>query len=330
MAADSLNHLVLWSDFRRGVVLTLSLAFMTTTTPAGAEPEAQQPLRYFEGQVGGRFAFHMVLHQEGKQCRGSYTYRGKREPISLLGACDAQRWRLTEWESADGVPRRATANTITAQLGDGKIKGQWQAGRNAKALSFEATAVEPTRSGMLGQARGPYRLRAITGFFGANTMTDIWHAGKRWKASASAISAGMREGFDVGLHRGDQALLDSFQLDVDDALNIEVRVKGQRVVWVPYAEQPAFAVTRISRADGEVQGIYDGEAHSNFNRFGLHIVTTDALELGPLLSFENIYFSQDAPLALSLEYNPMTAGFEMRVISGQCCDAAALFFSPKR
>jgi hypothetical protein len=304
-----------------GVVMAAAPAWATDTPPP-------YTLQHYQGTVDGRLPFQMVLHPQGpggQPCEGSYVYRGQRLPIPLLGLCSAERLRLQELPARNAHAPAGPAHRIEAQLQQGVWQGQWLSGDGRSVLRFDARPVPPDRRALLQQVVGEHPLEAISGFFGANTMSDITRDGSRWQASSSSISGGTRQGQPVGLRRSDLAVLNGLRLRVAPTLDIELLAQGRVVARFPFGDSPAFNVTHISREDGAIQGIFHGE-HSHWVGQRLRIATTDEIKLLPLLPFQNIYLDAAAPTAVVLELDPLSLSFELRLVSGHCCDQVTLQF----
>lgn len=313
----------------RSLPLT-SWLMLALSLPAGAIAE-EPGFRFYEGTINERLAFRMVLPEPpnaGLPCEGSYVYNGKRQAIPLFGKCSAALLNLSEEPQVSGRSMGTARNRIKADAVGGGFTGVWQSADGKKSFSFEAHQVRPDRRAMLVSAIGTYHLAGIGGFFGANTMSDIWRQGKGWKANISGISGGMREGSFVQLTAENIKLLNSLELRVDPDLNIEIQGRGRRLALFSYSERPSFRVTRISRQDG-VDRIFERDAPTSFLRGELRIATTDAIDAMPLVDFENMSLDTSTPVVAGLDYDPKRLRFYLQLLSANCCDSVVLSFEPR-
>lgn len=321
------------------LVALFASAAMACTPVHAADPPPPYTLQHYTGTVDGRLAFQMVLYPQGpdgQRCEGGYVYQGQRLPVPLVGVCSAAQLALQELPPRDAHHTGAPPHRIDAQgqpaaggQGAGGYQGQWQSGDGRRTLRFEARPVPPDQRALLQQVVGDHPLGAISGFFGANTMSDISRWDGRWQAGSSGISGGTRQGQAVALRRSDLALLDSLMLRVTPALDVELRARGRAEARFAFSDAPAFHVTRISREEGDILGIYHGE-HSHWVGKRLRIATTDALNVLPWLPFQNLSLDADVPIAVVLELDPMSLSFELRLLSGRCCDQVSLQFADRR
>jgi hypothetical protein len=307
-----------------------SLALLMPTSPAAA-PE-NPGLRFYEGKIDGRLAFRMVLPEPPKmafECQGSYIYAGKRKVIALFGECSTTRLLLSETNGAGSASKQPKYNQIMADANDGGFLGTWQSADGRRSLSFEARELRPDRRTVLASAVGTYPLSGISGFFGANTMSETWRSGKGWQANLSGIHAGVREGQFVPLGRESIKVLNSLEVRVNADLTVEILGLGRVLALFPYSEYPSFLIQRMSLDDSSHR-ILGRNTRASFENKELRIATTDAVETELFASFENMPWDTSEPLALGLDYNPMERRFTLHLLPAGCCESVVLSFQPER
>jgi hypothetical protein len=146
-------------------------------------------------------------------------------------------------------------------------------------------------------------------------LTDVIKKNGKWMAGGSAISGGMREGFDVGLRNEAHNILSSFKLIVDESLDIKIFSNGEIAAKFPFSKESVFQVNRMKREEDETGKVFDYEGAGSFIENKLHIAMTDEFNFSKYLVFKVF---EDTPMGeehvVSLDYDPVEGGFELGVI----------------
>ncbi len=250
----------------------------------------------------------------------------QKKPIFLSGVCqsDPDRLELSELKSDEMLLKNKKYNRFIGSRNGDKISGLWYSYDDKHQYIFEATRVRPDRREVLKGAKGQYKLTDISGFYGANTMTEIFRKNGVWRASGSEISGGMRTGFESLLSQNDRTLLSSFKLIVDETLGLRIYVKGVVVADLPFTDTPLFSFARTSKDQDETSRI---EMYANADSFigdKLHVATTDQITFTEYLPFENTPISGEH--VISVDYDPITHLFTIQVIDRRCCGSTSLSF----
>lgn len=307
----------------RRFVCCAVIALLALNSAVGAEAN-RDPVEYYRGNIDGKLEFLMQLAFSAGKCSGSYYYKVHKKPILLYGSCDAKGIALEERSGEFGKkPHRF--NKFEGARTDSDITGIWRSADGKKAYKFYARKIIPDKAEILGDAKGRYGLSSISGFYGANTMADIFYENGRWRASGSSISAGMRQGYDVRLSKKEQKILSSFKIVVDDALAVNVMVGNTVIAKFPYSDRSVFRVTSISRAEDTINRIFKDAERENFSEGRLHIATSDEFNFSDYVAFENTPI--DPVHAVSVDYYP--GGFHISVIDKHCCGNTTLEFEKR-
>jgi len=274
----------------------------------------------FDGTIGDKLKFSMDLKNVDGVLSGTYRYAGKKSELYLKGkAAPDGTLVMDEQISFDTVTGR-----LRAVLRDGSLQGSWQSPDGGKTLPLVAhqtsEIIIPPKKALLTSAVGKYRLSAIQGFGGANTMWDLSRDSKgRWNGSESSISGGTRQGGDMGLSKSDEKLLASTVVEVLPDLSVRLSAGGKLLLTVPFRE------------DGMEYGLK--EAFDD-NLKPLSPKTTVWDEQLYLLAQENTTFYRslytalvdDQPARVLLRYSVVSASFELTIKPAGCCDNAVLTF----
>ena len=298
------------------------MAFLSLSINAGEL--RKETNEYYVGTIEGKYEFKMVLSKETKSCSGSYYYLKHKKPIFLFGTCSDSKIELQEQVDKLGYYSKKKSNTIHAGIVGGEIKGRWISSDGKIDLDFFATRVVPNKGQLLGDAVGKYALKNISGFYGANTMTDIYKANNKWKSTGSSISAGMRQGFGFDLSEREKKLLSSFALVVDENRAITITAGGRLIASFPFTEESEFSVTKMAREEDTIDRIFVYKDAGSFIENELHIATTDKFGMSSYLAFEATPI--DDAHVMSLNYDPITLEFKMRVFDKNCCGSTSLYF----
>jgi len=266
----------------------------------------------------------MVLSNDSNACSGSYFYVNYKKPIFLYGTCKNSKINLQEQEENYHFPIKAKSNRIVGDISNGVLTGTWQSSDNKTSYALNARQVVPNKNDILKDAKGKYLLSSISGFYGANTMTDIFKENGSWHAGGSGISDGMRQGFDVDLSKDERHILSSFKLVTNESLGILIYCKGNIIAEFPFLNESIFDVKSITKKDDDIGRIYKYDKAGSFIENVLHIATTDKYSFSEYMPFENTPI--DNTHAISIDYNPITGDFEVKIIDSQCCGATVLYF----
>ena len=199
---------------------------------------------YYKGSIDGRYGFKMVLRNETKPaCVGSYFYLTQKKPIVLNGTCGQGKVELTE-ETKGAGHRKTKANGFSGAQAGNSITGVWKSPSTGKSYPFEATKITPDKKEVLEDARGEYRLTGISGFYGANTMDEIYKQKGQWRADESGIVDAMRQSSPVKLKTSERNLLSSFRLTVDESLAVTVYAGADLIATFPFSEKGIFSLDK--------------------------------------------------------------------------------------
>lgn len=205
------------------------------------------------------------------------------------------------------------------------ITGEWRVPNSSRKMSF--IAHEPSKKELLQNAAGStYYLSSISRAWGANSLFDTWKEKGRWKSNGSAISGGMREGWENTLSDNDIKLLDSMYLKVDTNLTVRFFVGDKLMLEVPF---------------NETGMTYDiSEAHRNAINFDMGTLSQNTIFKDGklyLAAIDNINYSETLPesdflmitsdMAL-LSYDPSDI-FELSIFISSCCNNNTLTFTKK-
>lgn len=84
------------------------------------------------------------------------------------------------------------------------------------------------------RAVGIYHLNNISGFAGANSLSDTYKENGHWVSTSSSIEEGMREAYDNDLTKNDLGLLNSARIEVDSTLTIRMMLGNEEILKTNY------------------------------------------------------------------------------------------------
>jgi hypothetical protein len=279
---------------------------------------------YYKGTINGKYEFIMQIVKNKDRCEGSYYYKTSKKYIPIYGSCDAKSFTLEE----HGREVRKAETRLSKFVGienNGNMDGTWLSADGSRVYKFHAAKVIPNKRELLGDAKGEYYLATISGFYGANSMADIWRENGKWIANGSSISAGMREGYSFDLTKNDKRILSSFKILVDDDLAVNIISEKVVIAKFPYSEQSIFRVKNISREEDSINRIYKYAEYGNFQDNNLHIATSDEFNFSEYIAFESTPI--DPVHALVVDYS--SEGFRVEILDKVCCGGTTLTFVKK-
>ncbi|WP_426167873.1 hypothetical protein [Pseudoduganella sp. R-34] len=301
--------------------LAAALAALLLTAPAVAQ-QGTYFHKKFDGTIGDKLKFSMDLKNVDGVISGTYRYAGKKSELFLKGKAAPDGTLVMDEQLAFNP---TVTGRLRAVLRDGSLQGSWQSpdgGKNLPLVAHQTSEIIiPPKKALLAGAVGKYRLSAIQGFGGANTMWDLSRDSKgRWSGSESSISGGTRQGGDMGLSKSDEKLLASTLVEVLPDLSVRLSAGGKLLLTVPFREE------------GMEYGLR--EAFDD-NLKALSPRTTVWDEQLYLLAQENTTFYrslytalvEDQPARVLLRYSVVSASFELTIKPAGCCDNAVLTFA---
>lgn len=304
------------------LTLVLLFIFMQVLTPTYSGELNQYSVEYYKGFIDDKYEFLMQIVNNNNVCSGSYYYKKHKKPILLNGSCDSKSITLEEQNDGKRKTNKTGLNKFIGIKNNDNIDGTWRSADGSKVYKFQATKIMPNKAEILGDAKGQYYLSSISGFYGANSMADIYKEKGGWLASGSSISGGMREGYLFSLIKKEKKILSSFKIVVDDQLAVNIISEEVIIAKFPYSEKSVFSVKNISREEDDINRIYEYAKYDNFYRDRLHIATSDEFSFSNYITFENT--PVDPVHAVTVDYYP--GGFEVSIIDKQCCGGTSLQF----
>lgn len=304
------------------LTLVLLFIFLQALTPTYSGELNQYSVEYYKGFIDDKYEFLMQIVNNNNVCSGSYYYKKHKKPILLNGACESKNIALEERNNGEHKNNKVGFNKFIGIKNNDNIDGTWQSADGRKTYKFRAAKVVPNKAEILGDAKGEYYLLSISGFYGANSMADIYKEKGMWVASGSSISGGMREGYSFGLSNKEKKILSSFKIVVDEHLAVNITSEEVIIAKFPYSEKSVFRVKNISREEDDINRIYEYAKYDNFYRDRLHIATSDEFSFSNYITFENT--PVDPVHAVTVDYYP--GGFEVSIIDKQCCGGTSLQF----
>lgn len=300
-----------------------SSVFAQVPSPA---PQSTSVMEYFhrtyEGRVGGKYPITMDLIKNGNVLKGSYQYKGKTGRLEIQGLIDASG-KFTMNEYANMVYSKPNAILSGTVAGD-SISGVWSVPDRAKKLDLEARMTSEVRlkkkKEALQDAVGTYYLESANGAIGANGMFDIFKENGAWKSAVSAISGGMREGYENEISKDELSLLNSTRITVDSALAVRLIVREKMLLEIPFNE-----TGMLYKMDKPSLSVLDEVLKK------LAPSTTYVEEELYLAALQSVDYSNALPVEVAsgmlvLSYSPGSSSFRIH-IAQSCCDNNLLVFA---
>ena len=137
--------------------------------------------------------------------QGYYLYDKYKTMLSLIGTTLDGRWKFEEHQGSICTNCRPNGYFDGLLTGD-TVSGFWVSADSSKRLPFRIEKAPLLKRTIFGWLRGgEWALDNAEGFYGANTMTELGKDQRgRWTSGGSAISGGMREGYESQLSKEDK------------------------------------------------------------------------------------------------------------------------------
>lgn len=278
--------------------------------------------RTYEGTIAGKYPITVDLKKSGNVLKGSYRYKGKSGRLELQGTIDpAGIFTMNEY--ANMVYSKPNAIFSGTVAGD-SISGVWSIPDGSRKLDFEARMTSEVRleakKTVLREAVGTYHLESVSGEVGANGMFDLLKKNGAWKSTSSAISGGMREGYENALSKDELSLLNSTRITVDSALAVRFIVREETLLEIPFNEQGM-----LYKMDKPSLSVLDEVLKK------LSPSTTYVEEELYLAALQSVDYSNALPVEVTrgmlvLSYAPGSSSFRIHIATS-CCDNNMLVFA---
>lgn len=278
--------------------------------------------RTYEGTIAGKYPITVDLKKSGNVLKGSYQYKGKTGRLELQGTIDISG-KFTMNEYANMVYSKPNAIFTGTVAGD-SIRGVWSIPNGSRKLDFQLhmmseVKLKPKKEA-LQEAVGTYNLESVDGAVGANGMFDIYRENGAWKSSFSAISGGMREGYENALSNEELSLLNSTRITIDSALTVRLIVRKATLLEIPFN-----AHGMLYKMDKPSLSVLDEVLNK------LSPSTTYVEEELYLAALQSVDYSNALPVEITtgmlvLSYSPGSSSFQIH-IAKSCCDNNVLKFA---
>lgn len=314
----------------RIALIFFMLSFGVVSSAIAQEPATTvQPIsateyfhRTYEGKIAGEYPIVMDLKKSGNVLKGSYQYKGKTGRLDLLGTIDSSG-KFTMNEYANMVYSKPNAIFSGAMTG-GSMSGVWSVPDGSRKLDFEAhitseVKLKPKKEA-LQLAVGTYYLESVSGEVGANGMFDIFKINGAWKSTSSAISGGMREGYENTLSSDERSLLSSTRITVDSALTVRLIARDKTLLEIPLNENGM-----LYKMNKPSLSVLDEVLKK------LSPSTTYVEEELYLAALQSVDYSNALPVEITsgmlvLSYSPGSGSFLIHIATS-CCDNNRLVFA---
>lgn len=307
-------------------ILVLFSSLIISSIAVGTTQESNSTMEYFhrtyEGKIAAKYAITMDLKKNGNVLAGSYQYKGKSGRLELVGTIDTSgKFSMNEHANPDYSKSSGVFSGIIA--GD-TIKAVWSSPDGLRKLDVEVVMTSEaklkSKEEVLRQAIGTYYLESVGGAIGANGMFNMTKNNGVWKYTGSAISGGMRTGYENALSKKERSSLNSTRITVDSALTTRLIVQNRLLLEIPYNEKGMLYDL------GEITHSVLAEAMKKLSPSTIYI--EDKLYLAAL---QNVDYSNDLPIEvtngmLTLNFSPKSNSFAMHIATS-CCDNNLLIFS---
>lgn len=278
----------------------------------------------YTGRIADKYNIMMYLEKNGKKITGYYRYTGQESPLILNGTIESPG-KVTIKESLNRGPYMETTGIFSGKITGTNITGEWHTPDNSKKMSFEVN--QPSKKSVLQHTIGTYYLSSIQGWWGASTMFDSTKdTNGAWSSHVSALSAGMREGWDVTHSAEDIKLLNSMNIQVDTDLTVRFFAGGKLLLEVPFNETGMKYSIDLGRDDP--YRYLSSEKLSSSTTFiddKLYLTATDDTDYSDTIPASDYIMANKGPV--SLTYFPLNDSFSLSI--GYGSDSNILSFTRK-
>jgi hypothetical protein len=313
----------------RIALIFLALFSGVVSSAVAQEPAtALQPIaateyfhRIYEGKIAGKYPITMDLKKSGNTLKGSYQYKGKTSQLDLQGTIDSSGI-FTMNEFAGMVYSKPNAIFSGTMSGD-SMRGVWSVPDGSRKLAFEVHITSEVRlkpkKEALQSAVGTYYLESVSGAVGANGMFDLYKENGVWKSTSSAISGGMREGYENDLSSDERSLLSSTRITVDSVLTVRLVVRDEILLEIPLTENGM-----LYKMDKPSLSVLDEVLKK------LSPSTTYVEEELYLAALQSVDYSKALPVEISsgmlvLSYSPGSGSFLIHIAESCCANNMLVF-----
>lgn len=168
---------------------------------------------------------------------------------------------------------------------------------------------------------GKYPLKTISGFMGANTMTDHYKDEKgNWTAGGSSNVGGMREGYDMEITPEDLSKLKTMLIEVKEDLTVVLSCENKVIYEIPFNEK-----IRYDLSDKEyISKPEEVSPEVNMSNNWFFLLATDKLKKENYQAIDVLQIEADV---LILKVSSTQAEFDMQLFYGDCCDNSTYTFA---